>query len=283
MAKKEKPQKGKKTEIDELSGDLLPQNIVPMGDRVDADKNIYISQATYKKIQRFTSDKTVTEAGGILVGKEMEEFGKTNIIISGFVEAKYCEATSTTLTFTHKSWEYIHSEIAKNHPGKKILGWIHTHPNFGIFLSDYDKFIHENFFSNDNQVAYVVDPIKNEEGFYFWIDKKLEACPGFYIYEKIGKEITVGKKDTVSSETICKKNSNVVRDSIIAVLATAVVVLSLFTVNLSIKTDELEKQVKDLKQLEEFFNSITFVDVPIDDVEDLYSNPESTEEALPNE
>ena len=60
------------------------------------------------------------------------------------------------------------------------MGWIHTHPNFGIFLSEYDRFVHENFFSEEYQVAYVVDPIQSIEGFYFWINSKLEKCKGFY-------------------------------------------------------------------------------------------------------
>jgi len=30
---------------------------------------------------------------------------------------------------------------------KKIVGWYHSHPGFGIFLSEYDLFIHRNFFT----------------------------------------------------------------------------------------------------------------------------------------
>ena len=157
----------------ELTENMLPQNILPIGDRVEENKNIYILQSVYKEIHKFTQNKTTNESGGMLVGTVLEEFGKTNIIISGFVEAKYCEATPTTLKFTHETWEYVHKEIEKKHPGKKIVGWIHTHPDFGIFLSEYDKFIHQNFFNEDYQVAYVVDPIQKIEGFYFWINEKI--------------------------------------------------------------------------------------------------------------
>jgi len=184
MAKKiKKVKKVKKTEVPE---NQLPQNILAVGERVEENKHIYISQAVYKEIHKFTQNKTTDESGGMLVGTTIEEFGKTNIVISGFVEAKYCEATPTTLKFTHETWEYVHKEIEKKHKGKKIVGWIHTHPDFGIFLSEYDRFIHQNFFSDDNQVAYVVDPIQNIEGFYFWINGNLEKCKGFYIYERTG-------------------------------------------------------------------------------------------------
>ena len=123
----------------------LPQNILQMGEQVQEDKRIYISQSTYKEIHAFTRDKTENESGGVLLGNVVEEFGKTHIIIRAFVEAKHSEGTPTTLTFTHESWEYIHKEMDAKYPEYKILGWIHTHPNFGIFLSEYDKFIQDNF------------------------------------------------------------------------------------------------------------------------------------------
>lgn len=169
----------------------LPQNIVNIGERVEENKNIYISQKTYKAVHRFAQGKTDNESGGILVGDVIEEFGKTNIVIDGFIEARHCEATPNTLKFTHETWAQCHKELAKKHPGKKIVGWIHTHPDFGIFLSEYDKFIHENFFKEDHQIAYVVDPIQDSEGFYFWINGRLERCKGFYIFDKTGSKIDV--------------------------------------------------------------------------------------------
>lgn len=106
---------------------MLPQNILPVGERVEEDKNIYISQETYKEIREFTKNKTVNESGGMLIGNVIEEFGKTNIVIHGFVEAKYSEGTSTTLKFTHETWEYVHGEIDKKYENAQIVGWIHTH------------------------------------------------------------------------------------------------------------------------------------------------------------
>lgn len=170
----------------------LPQNILLMGESSsDTEKRIYISQYAYNAIHRFTKNKTENESGGMLVGTAIQEFGKTNIIIQGFVEAKYTEATPTTLKFTHDTWDYVHREIDRRFENGKIVGWIHTHPNFGIFLSEYDKFIQDNFFSEENQVAFVVDPIRHEEGFYCWLNGKLEHCKGFYVYDHPDCEIKI--------------------------------------------------------------------------------------------
>ena len=232
----------------ELTENMLPQNILPIGDRVEENKNIYILQSVYKEIHKFTQNKTTNESGGMLVGTILEEFGKTNIIVSGFVEAKYCEATPTTLKFTHETWEYVHKEIEKKHPGKKIVGWIHTHPDFGIFLSEYDKFIHQNFFNEDYQVAYVVDPIQKIEGFYFWINEKIEKCKGFYIYDKTGAKITVGAD---KEEAAVAKESSIfsIRNVLIAVLTVAVILLTFSNISTNQKLSKLEEQQKTLGEI----------------------------------
>ena len=61
------------------------------------------------------------------------------------------------------------------------MGWYHTHPDFGIFLSSHDLFIHRNFFDQPLQVAYVVDPIRQTRGFFRWKDDGLDEVGGFYL------------------------------------------------------------------------------------------------------
>ena len=246
MAKKAKKQ-NKKAPANELPENMLPQNILPMGERVEENKNIYISQAVYKEIHKFTKNKTTNESGGMLVGTVIEEFGKTNIVISGFVEAKFCEATPTTLKFTHETWEFVHKEIEKKHKGKKIVGWIHTHPDFGIFLSEYDKFIHQNFFSEAHQVAYVVDPIQNIEGFYFWINGNIKKCKGFYIYDKTGTQITVdtGKDEPTEEKAAAPLFS--IKNILIAILSVAVIFLIFSNISSSKQLEKLEKEQEKLE------------------------------------
>ncbi len=250
MAKTKKKKSTKKQEVKtEEEFNRLPQNIVSVGERVEEDKNIYILQSVYKEIQKFTSNKTVNEAGGMLIGTVIEEFGKTNIIISGFVEAKHCEATPTTLKFTHQTWESCHKEIDKKFPGKKIVGWIHTHPNYGIFLSEYDKFIQKNFFSEEYEVAYVIDPIQDIEGFYFWISGKIERCKGFYIYDKTGNKIDVVKNE--SQESVTTEMASGTEKTIPAIIALSVTVVFLlvFVIILNGKVSRLKEEYEELVSL----------------------------------
>lgn len=243
MAKKKNSKKSVKSAP--IIENALPQNILPIGERVEEDKNIYISQPVYKEIHKFTQNKTTNESGGMLIGNVIEEFGKTNIIVNGFIEAKHCEATPTTLKFTHETWEYVHKEMDKKFPGQKIVGWIHTHPNFGIFLSEYDKFIQENFFKEDYQIAYVVDPIQDIEGFYFWINGKIERCKGFYKFDKMGAKIEsdIEFKD-VGDES--NKSWFNLKNFIIAILVVCVVFLTFSNMSQNKEIKDLQKQQETL-------------------------------------
>ena len=231
---------------------ILPQNILLIGPQnIDEEKRIYIKQAIYQKIAEFTSDKIINETGGLLIGYTLEEFNKTYIIISGFVEAKFCEATPTTIKFTHKTWDYCHSEINRNFKNLNILGWIHTHPGLGVFLSDYDKFIQNNFFNGDNQIAYVIDPINNNESFYYWDNSKIKKCENFYLYDDLGKELL--KSNSNNEQHIKEENarhSNFLNKILITtclVLITLVLIFIINIVNVNREISNIKKEVKELQ------------------------------------
>jgi proteasome lid subunit RPN8/RPN11 len=75
---------------------------------------------------------------------------------------------STNVTFTAETWQHIQETMDRSYPDKKIVGWYHTHPGFGIFLSDMDVFICDNFFNLPWQVAFVYDPLGGDEGNFVW-------------------------------------------------------------------------------------------------------------------
>ena len=262
MEKKTKPNTKAKSKAkkEKHSEPELPQNIMPIGERVFEDKNIYINQRVYAKIHKFAANKTENEHGGVLVGRVVNELGKENTIIEGFIEAKYNTATPTTLTFTHETWEHFHSDIDKKYKDKKIVGRIHTHPNFGIFLSENDKFIQENFFSDKNQVAYVVDPIQNDEGFFFWIDEKLERCPGFYLFDKNGVKIKQRKALTEKSGIEEKGSGS--KTFLNIIFAIALVINMIITMVQAGKIDSLEKKLSDIERFfapTEFFPYVSTI------------------------
>ncbi len=172
----------------------LPMNFVSVGTVEHDSVQIYIKQDVYKRIEKFAKEEMSKEVGSILIGDYVDEKDRKTVIISNYIEAKYTDASASTLTFTHETWDYVYKEKDKKYPDKKIVGWQHTHPGYGIFLSNYDIFIQENFFNLPWQIAYVVDPIADTRGFFEWKNDKVAKMSGFYVYDEIGREIKISEK-----------------------------------------------------------------------------------------
>lgn len=184
------------TEENEENTILLPTNFLLFGEIESDDLKVYIHQETYKKLEEFSKSDVNKELGSILIGDYCEEMGKKFVVISDYIEAKYTSASASTLTFTHETWEYVHKTHSEKFPDKKIIGWQHTHPGYGIFLSNYDMFIQENFFNLPFQVAYVIDPIQNLNGFFQWKNDKVQKLHGYNVYDDNGKPIKIQRKAT---------------------------------------------------------------------------------------
>ena len=104
------------------------------------------------------------EVGGILLGK----ISGTTTVVDALIPADKATSGGTHVTFTQDAWEDIYKIKDAQYPESRIVGWYHTHPGFGIFLSEYDLFIHRNFFSDPQQIAWVFDPLSDEEGCFVW-------------------------------------------------------------------------------------------------------------------
>ena len=141
------------------------------------DLPIFLDRRTADAIERHALCDTSVELGGILLGKECVDppTGQPFVWVTHSLEAKHYANTQASFTYTHDSWEEITRERDQNFPDFDIVGWYHTHPSFGIFLSHHDLFIHQHFFAQPLQVAYVVDPINQTRGFFQWRDGGMVA------------------------------------------------------------------------------------------------------------
>jgi len=137
---------------------------------VQYDFRIYIDESAFDRICN-NAEKT-REVGGILVGDVLKDKNGPFIKVDHVIEALHAEEKGTELTITHETWNHIHEQMDKTHAGKRILGWYHTHPNFGIFLSEQDQFIQQSFFNLAFQVALVYDPVRKVHGVFSWRDNK---------------------------------------------------------------------------------------------------------------
>ncbi|MDX2039519.1 MAG: Mov34/MPN/PAD-1 family protein [Isosphaeraceae bacterium] len=161
------------------------------------DLPIYIDMAAADKIERHALSDTSVELGGILLGKECvdDTNGAPFVWITQALEAKHYESSEARFKYTHESWQEITRERDRLYPDLDIVGWYHTHPDFGIFLSGLDLFIHENYFAQPLQTAYVVDPIRQTRGFFQWRSGRMESSPigGFHVVADRGDRVALSR------------------------------------------------------------------------------------------
>jgi|LSQX01.2.fsa_nt_gb proteasome lid subunit RPN8/RPN11 len=165
--------------------------------------DIRIDPEVDKQIQTFAKTDTGKELGGVLLGELIADSVIPQVRIKAAIEAKHTEAVQTSVKFTHDTWDDINRVKDEKYPDMRIVGWFHTHPGFGIFLSRWDMFIQENFFNLPWQVAYVVDPVGKTSGFFRWengkvaqVGKKKEIAPPIEVtlpkVEKVGRSFNWG-------------------------------------------------------------------------------------------
>lgn len=128
-------------------------------------KTIQIPEDVMVGLEEHAYSNLEAEVGGMLFGTIQDGVAS----VAGAIPAAKATAEQISLTFTHEVWDDILSKGAEFFPGKQIVGWYHTHPSFGLFLSDYDQFIQNNFFSIPGQFALVIDPIAGNLG---WFERK---------------------------------------------------------------------------------------------------------------
>jgi proteasome lid subunit RPN8/RPN11 len=156
--------------------------------RENEHSGVAIGSDVIRQIRQHARSSSKTEVCGVLVGRENSDGMEVEACISGL----NAEQAGAHVTFTQDTWEHIYKVKDQQYPDQRIVGWYHSHPGFGIFLSDHDTFIHKNFFSSPRQIAWVCDPHSDEEGCFGWVNGRIERLTQIRIIDRQGGEAQVG-------------------------------------------------------------------------------------------
>ena len=102
------------------------------------------------------------EVGGFLIGLLTED----GLKVTHAVPAREAVGSAAQLTFPPDAWTAVLATIEERNQGERLVGWYHSHPGHGVFLSAYDEFIQAQFFPEEGQIAIVIDPQTGEEGVF---------------------------------------------------------------------------------------------------------------------
>ncbi len=143
--------------------------VVGCGVREDADLPIFVNLDVMRDMEGHARTNTRVELGGVLLGgKFVDEDGRAFVIIQEALRAEHYEATRGSFKFTHETWAQITRDRDDFPSELQLVGWYHTHPDWGVFLSGMDLFICENFFADTLDVALVIDPCRGDRGWFHW-------------------------------------------------------------------------------------------------------------------
>ncbi len=182
----------------------LPHLVVP-GMPIDrpASFQVIVRQSVLNRIAEHGRAHKKIEVCGVVIGNVYRDDIGPFLYVEHRIEAA-ARGGQAQVTFTPQVWTTIQDEMESRYPEHLMVGWYHTHPGHGIFLSEMDLFLHGNFFDLPWQVALVYDPQNDTVGLFSWHGG--EIVPGaFHIDDDqpsiIGKCRTVpGKDETVAAK-----------------------------------------------------------------------------------
>lgn len=181
--------------------------VVPYESPVEGDLPIFLDLDVLLDMEQHARSDTSVELGGFLLGGQYyDEAGQPFVVITDSIRAKYYESTKGSFKFTSETWTEFNRERNGFSPDLAMVGWYHTHPDWGVFLSGMDMFICNHFFNRPLDVAYVIDPCRGDRAFFQWTTSGRERCKrtrGFYViasrYRQAELELTVAQLQGAST------------------------------------------------------------------------------------
>ena len=138
---------------------------------------------------------TDRETGGVLVGEAYRNPSdkRLYIEIEDYIPAEDTRASIGALLFTHQTWAKSREQMTRQFPGKRMVGWYHTHPQMKIqsegreeystqYFSMDDLTVHRRIFNKPWQVALVTDDRGGNPIFYCWAGDQVKSS-GCHVIE----------------------------------------------------------------------------------------------------
>lgn len=145
-----------------------PQGDKPLTGAAPAAFRVVFAQDVIDDIRAHGRSSPDVEVCGVLVGNAYDDEDGAGCYVAANIRGNNAEGRNAQVTFTSDTWAHINSMMDTRYADERIVGWYHTHPGFGIFLSEMDLFIHRNFFAEPWQIAYVDDPKGGDRGVFVW-------------------------------------------------------------------------------------------------------------------
>lgn len=114
-----------------------------------------------EKRESMENETDVPEIGGFLLGQTHQNGKGIDVAVDKFVPISTGKQSVYTVEFGASAWVEL-AEIQEDNPEMELIGWFHTHPGHGLFLSRPDLKIQNGFFTKEHQIAIEIDPLTKD-------------------------------------------------------------------------------------------------------------------------
>jgi proteasome lid subunit RPN8/RPN11 len=129
---------------------------------------VFVEHEAYLRANEHAESDLEREVGGGLAGRiVLDEAGeRAFVVVEAAIPGRHTRQGNAFITFTQETLVALHQDVESLRPDVRLVGWYHTHPRMGIFLSGYDRWLHHHFFPEPWQVALVIEPHMQLGGFF---------------------------------------------------------------------------------------------------------------------
>ncbi len=119
---------------------------------------VYLKQSAVAKAEEYFSQlaEKKLEGMGLLVG-DICKHGGMYVVVGDFLTGE-TDSSAISVKFSRNAFSTLVSQL-KN---RTVVGWCHSHPAYGCFLSATDVETQRSFFPEEFHIAGVFDPAKQE-------------------------------------------------------------------------------------------------------------------------
>lgn len=130
------------------------------------DIGVFVRRGALEEARDHARMSPGAEVGGILYGRVYQNPALTAVDVVAAVPAHEADGTPVHLSFTSQAWEHVFRRRAEIEEDLEVVGWYHSHPGLGVFLSGTDRKTHAAFFPQPWHLALVLDPVSGDEGMF---------------------------------------------------------------------------------------------------------------------
>lgn len=177
-----------------------PKNrCIIVGSAIEEEYKIFINYQIIAKAMKHGLKDTINELGGLLTGNIYSDKRIDDDFLYVDVKDIYPIArvgVQKKFSFSEEELENLKEEAAEKNPDSTVVGWYHSHPGWGVDLSDEDQDTHMNFFNHNSSVLLVVESVSKDFAIYKTDEKDQRASKskGYVIYCDTNDEIPKMKK-----------------------------------------------------------------------------------------